>query len=79
MVVLALSFLFCWWLTDTKFGKVQQAIRDSENRVRFSGYNTTTYKLFVFVVCAMLAGVAGALYVPQVGIDRPLSGKSSLP
>jgi urea transport system permease protein len=55
----------------TKFGKVQLAIRDSENRVRFSGYSTTHYKLFVFVLSAVIAGLAGALYVPQAGIINP--------
>ena len=58
-------------MLKTKFGKVQQAIRDSENRVRFSGYSTTTYKLFIFVLSGMIAGIAGALYVPQVGIINP--------
>ncbi|MBK1880131.1 urea ABC transporter permease subunit UrtC [Pelagicoccus mobilis] len=60
-------YLAIAWVLKTKFGKVQQAIRDSENRIRFSGYSTTTYKLLIFTVCAMIAGAAGALYVPQVG------------
>ncbi len=59
------------WMLQTKFGKVQKAIRDSENRVRFSGYSTTHYKVFIFVVSAMIAGLAGALYVPQAGIINP--------
>ena len=59
------------WLLGTKFGKVQKAIRDSENRVLFSGYATTSFKLFIFVLCALIAGAAGALYVPQVGIINP--------
>ena len=59
------------WLLGTKFGKVQQAIRDSENRVLFSGYATTSFKLLIFVLCAVIAGAAGALYVPQVGIINP--------
>lgn len=70
-IVLVLSLLFCWWLLGTKFGKVQRAIRDSENRVLFSGYSTTSFKLFIFVVAAIMAGIAGALYVPQVGIVNP--------
>src|SRR5690606_20382962 len=49
----------------------QQAIRDSENRVRFSGYSTTTFKLFVFTLSGIIAGLAGALYVPQAGIINP--------
>lgn len=60
-------YLLIAWMLKTKFGKVQQAIRDSENRIRFSGYSTTTYKLLIFSACAMIAGIAGALYVPQVG------------
>jgi urea ABC transporter permease protein UrtC len=70
-VALVLVYVFCRWLTLTKFGKVQRAIRDSENRVLFSGYAAANYKLFVFVVAGMIAGVAGALYVPQVGIINP--------
>lgn len=67
-VVLMLTvYLAIAWVLKTKFGKVQQAIRDSENRIRFSGYSTTTYKLLIFTACAMIAGAAGALYVPQVG------------
>ncbi|MCH6255445.1 urea ABC transporter permease subunit UrtC [Puniceicoccaceae bacterium K14] len=67
-VLLMLSvYLLVAWVLKTKFGKVQQAIRDSENRIRFSGYSTTSYKLLIFTVCAMIAGAAGALYVPQVG------------
>ncbi len=62
---------FTWLLGKTKFGKVQKAIRDGENRVRFSGYDTTSYKLFVFVASAVILGVAGALYVLQVGIINP--------
>lgn len=65
------TYLLISWLLRTKFGKVQQAIRDSENRVRFSGYSTTSFKLFIFTLSAVLAGLAGALYVPQVGIINP--------
>ena len=64
-------YWFISWLLTTKLGKVQQAIRDSENRVRFSGYSTTHFKLFIFVISAMIAGLAGALYVPQAGIINP--------
>ncbi len=63
--------LFCHWLNGTKFGLVRQAIRDGENRVLFSGYATAHYKLFVFVVAAMIAAVGGALFVPQAGIINP--------
>lgn len=68
--LLAVYWLVAWML-QTKFGKVQKAIRDSENRVRFSGYSTTHYKVFIFVISAMIAGLAGALYVPQAGIINP--------
>jgi urea ABC transporter permease protein UrtC len=65
------TFLLCRWLTKTKFGLVQRAIRDSETRVLFSGYAAASYKLFVFVLCAVIAALGGALYVPQVGIINP--------
>jgi urea transport system permease protein len=65
------AYLLCRWITRTRAGKVLVAIRDSETRVLFSGYAPARYKLFVFVVSAALAGVAGALYVPQVGIITP--------
>ncbi len=65
------TFLLCRWLTKTKFGLVQRAVRDSEVRVLFSGYAAANYKLFVFVLCAILAAFGGALYVPQVGIINP--------
>lgn len=61
----------CRWLTRTKFGLIQRAIRDSETRVLFSGYSAANYKLFVFVVAAGIAALGGALYVPQVGIINP--------
>ncbi|KAF0093582.1 MAG: branched-chain amino acid transport system permease protein [Puniceicoccaceae bacterium 5H] len=71
VLYLAACLLFNWWLTRTKFGKVQQAIRDSENRVRFSGYDTLQYKMLIFTAAAIIGGVGGALYVPQVGIINP--------
>ena len=64
-------FLFCKWLTTSRFGLIQRAIRDSENRVLFSGYSAANFKLFVFVISAVIAGIGGALYVPQVGIINP--------
>jgi urea transport system permease protein len=70
-LVLVGSWLLCRWITRSRAGKVLVAIRDSETRVLFSGYSPANYKLFVFVVSAALAGVAGALYVPQVGIITP--------
>lgn len=70
-VLLLLVYLLCRWLNGTKFGLVQQAIRDGENRVLFSGYATTHYKLFVFVLAALIAALGGALFVPQAGIINP--------
>jgi urea transport system permease protein len=68
---LLMVYLGFKWLTGTKLGKVQRAIRDSENRVLFSGYAAANFKLFIFVVAGVVAGLAGALYVPQVGIINP--------
>lgn len=70
-ITLLLVYLLCRWLSRTKFGLVQKAIRDGENRVLFSGYSAGHYKLFVFVLGALIAAVGGALYVPQVGIINP--------
>lgn len=70
-LLLVFVVLGCKWLTSTRFGLIQRAIRDSENRVLFSGYAAANYKLFVFVVSAIIASFAGALFVPQVGIINP--------
>ena len=70
-VLLVAVFLGCRWLSQTKLGLVQRAIRDGENRVLFSGYAAAHFKLFVFVVASLIAAVGGALYVPQVGIINP--------
>jgi urea transport system permease protein len=70
-VLLVVVVVFCKWLTGTRFGLIQRAIRDSENRVLFSGYATANFKLFVFVISAVIASFAGALFVPQVGIINP--------
>ena len=64
-------YLFARWLVASKFGRVLQAIRDAETRVMFSGYNPVGYKLTVWTISAVMCGVAGALYVPQVGIINP--------
>ena len=61
----------CRWLTGTKFGLIQRAIRDSETRVLFSGYPVARYKLFVFVASGLIAAIGGALYVPQVRLINP--------
>jgi urea transport system permease protein len=70
-IALALGFIICRLIVTSKFGKVLIAIRDAENRTRFLGYRVENYKLFVFTLSACMAGVAGALYVPQVGIINP--------
>jgi urea transport system permease protein len=71
VVALSLGYLLCRWVVSSKFGKVLVAVRDAESRTRFLGYRVEHYKLAVFTLSAMLAGVAGALYVPQVGIINP--------
>ncbi len=68
---LLMSFLFARWLVQSKFGRVLQAIRDAESRVMFSGYSPLPYKLTIWVISAVMCGIAGALYVPQVGIINP--------
>jgi urea transport system permease protein len=68
---LAAGYVLCRYLVRSHFGKVLIAIRDAETRVRFTGYRAENYKLVAFVVSACLAGIAGALYVPQVGIINP--------
>ena len=64
-------YLFARWLVSSKFGRVLQAIRDAESRVMFCGYDPLPYKLTIWVISAVMCGVAGALYVPQVGIINP--------
>ncbi len=71
IVALGLGYSICRFVVRSKAGKVLVAIRDAESRTRFLGYRVEGYKLFVFVLSAMLAGVAGALYTPQVGIINP--------
>ncbi|WP_299414747.1 urea ABC transporter permease subunit UrtC [uncultured Sulfitobacter sp.] len=68
---LGAGYLMFAWMTSGKFGSVIRAIRDNEARVRFLGYHVESYKLFIFTVTAMVAGVAGALYYPQAGIINP--------
>src|SRR5919106_4926662 len=70
-LALIVAFLICRAVVTSKLGKVLIAIRDAESRTRFLGYRVESYKLFVFVLSACMAGVAGALYVPQVGIINP--------
>jgi urea transport system permease protein len=69
--VLIGTLLLARWIVTSKFGRVLAAIRDAETRVMFCGYDTMHYKLFVWTLSAVLCGIAGALYVPQVGIINP--------
>lgn len=68
---LLITLLISAYTVQSKFGRLLIAIRDAESRVRFLGYDVTAFKLFVFVLSAMMAGLAGALYVPLVGIINP--------
>ena len=70
-IALGLGYLACRYITLSRAGRVVQAIRDAESRTRFIGYRVESYKLWVFAFSAVLAGIAGALYVPQVGIINP--------
>jgi urea transport system permease protein len=70
-VTLMIAFLICRAIVSSKLGKVLIAIRDAESRTRFLGYRVESYKLFLFTLSACMAGIAGALYVPQVGIINP--------
>ena len=71
VILLALTYGLCRWLTSGRFGRMLIAIRDDENRVRFSGYDPTAFKVVVFAVSGAIAGVAGALYTVQSGIVSP--------
>ena len=71
VAALALSYMIASGVIASKLGKVLVALRDAESRVRFMGYDTESYKLFAWTLSACMAGVAGALYVPQVGIINP--------
>lgn len=70
-LALAVGYIFAAWIVSGKFGSVIRGIRDNEARVRFLGYSVEGYKLFLFTVTAMIAGIAGALYYPQAGIINP--------
>lgn len=70
-VLLALSYLAARYIVTSRLGRVVVAVRDAEDRARFIGYRVETYKLWIFVFSALMAGIAGALYVPQVGIINP--------
>src|ERR1700722_611791 len=65
------TYLLCRFIIESRAGRVIRAVRDAESRARFIGYRVESYKLWMFVLSALLAGLAGALYVPQVGIINP--------
>ncbi|MCQ2465219.1 MAG: urea ABC transporter permease subunit UrtC [Oscillospiraceae bacterium] len=71
LAALVICFIICRFLVSKRFGRVCLAVRDAENRARFTGYSPAAYKVFVYCLSAALAGIAGALYVPQVGIVSP--------
>lgn len=71
LIALVLAFLLARAVTQSKLGRVLMAVRDSESRLRFIGYDPLGFKLFVWTLSAILCGIAGALYVPQVGIINP--------
>lgn len=71
VLVLVLIFLLCTWITHSRFGRLLVALRDDESRARFNGYNPALVKAIVFALAAGLSGIAGALFVPQVGIITP--------
>ncbi len=71
VLALALGYLSCRYIVRSRFGRLIEAIRDAEGRARFIGYKVENYKLWLFAYSAVLAGIAGALYVPQVGIINP--------
>ncbi|GGX93118.1 urea ABC transporter permease subunit UrtC [Massilia dura] len=71
LALLAGSLLLCRWIVTSRLGRVLQGVRDSESRLMFIGYDPLWFKLFVWTLSAVLCGIAGALYVPQVGIINP--------
>ncbi len=71
VIILATAYIACRFIVTSRLGRVVTAIRDAESRARFCGYKVESYKLWLFVFSAMLAGLAGALFVPQVGIINP--------
>ena len=71
VAALTVAYLLCWWLISSRLGRLLVAMRDDENRVRFSGYDPALLKTLVFSLSGGIAGVAGALFTPQVGIISP--------
>lgn len=71
VILVVLAYVLCRWLTSGRFGRLLIAIRDDENRIRFSGYDPTSFKVLVFAISGALAGISGALYTVQSGIITP--------
>ena len=71
VILLAFSYLACRKIVESRAGRVTRAIRDAESRVRFLGYPVESFKLWLFVLSGIIGGIAGALYVPQIGIINP--------
>lgn len=71
VLALALGYMACRYIVNSRFGRVIEAVRDAESRARFIGYKVESYKLWLWVFSAILSGIAGALYVPQIGIINP--------
>jgi urea transport system permease protein len=71
VIALVATYLACRFVVTSRLGRVLTAVRDAELKTRFCGYESTHYKLFIWTLSAMLCGLAGALYVPQVGIINP--------
>ena len=71
VAVMALVYWFALFLTKSKFGKILVGIRDSESRLRFTGYKVVNYQTAVFVIGAIIAAIGGMLYLPQTGIITP--------
>lgn len=71
IICLILAYVVCRWITSGRFGRLLVSIRDDENRVRFSGYDPTGFKVLVFAISGALAGISGALYTAQTGIITP--------
>jgi len=71
VVALIAVYMIAWWITRSRFGRLLVAVRDDEDRVRFSGYNVALVKAVIFAISGAMAGLAGILFVPQVGIISP--------
>lgn len=78
LIIVMLAYILTRWLTQSHFGKVMMSIRENESRTTFLSYNTSTYKIFIYVVSGLLAGLAGILYVPINGFISPQDAGNSI-